>query len=107
MKLDITNAYGEVDRAAILRSLRQVAPGLVPLYLASYANNPTLFHSNGTWAGECRRGVKQGDPLATLLFCLAIDGPLGELDSALKDGPCTGAWSYADDILGASSDLEG
>ena len=70
--IDMRNAYGEVSRAAILRGLYRYCPQLVRWFIITYGEDTQLFHSIHGHVGSVCTGVKQGDPLSTLYFAVAI-----------------------------------
>ena len=78
LKLDFKNAFNNIDRAAILHTLYNT-PELSDLYrIANFAYaQPSLLlvsqdRNQATHTIHSKNGVKQGDPLSTLLFCLAL-----------------------------------
>src|SRR5688572_9047112 len=74
VKLDFANAFNSVRRDAVLEAVARHRPDLVAFTNAAYGS-PSLL-----WAGDSlllsAEGVQQGDPLGSLLFCLALDAPL-------------------------------
>ena len=74
---DLTNAYNKVDRNIIMRRLKKLLPELVP-YVSFLFNTPGHGYYNGVHILISLAGVKQGEPLSTLLFCLANDEILSE-----------------------------
>ncbi len=61
-----------MSRAAILRGLYQYCPQLVRWFIITYGEDTQLFHSIHGHVGRVCTGVKQGDPLSTLFFAVAI-----------------------------------
>ena len=102
LKTDIKNAYGTVLRTAILRGLRKYAPGLVRWFIISYGGPTRLFHSVHGFVGWVREGVKQGDPMATILFAVALQEAIIRINEHVRNqhgGVATArAWGFADDI---------
>ena len=73
LKVDISNAFNSCDRAAMLQKL-YATPQLAPLYrIADFGYSAPsqllLQRCDGLSIQSCN-GVRQGDPLACLLFCL-------------------------------------
>ena len=73
LQLDITNAFNSCDRARLLRELYAL-PGLQSMFrIADFAySQPSalvLSGSDGLMI-ESAQGVRQGDPLSALLFCV-------------------------------------
>jgi hypothetical protein len=75
--MDMKNAYGQVLREAILRGLYEYAPHL---RIITYGSDTRLFHSLHGFVGWVKTGVKQGDPLSTLFFAVALQAALIEID---------------------------
>ena len=98
LKTDIKNACGSV--------LRKYAPGLVRWFIISYGGPTRLFHSVHGFVGWVREGVKQGDPMATILFAVALQESIIRINEHVRnmhdDAPTARAWAFADDI-----DLQG
>ena len=82
LKIDISNAFNSCDRAIMLRKL-YATPELSSLYRIAdlaYSAPSTLLpqHCDGA-SIESSNGVRQGDPLACLLFCLYMRELYAEL----------------------------
>ena len=73
LQLDIANAFNSCDRARLLSELYAL-PGLQPVYrLADFAYAQSSALVLGGCDGkmiESVQGVRQGDPLSALLFCV-------------------------------------
>jgi hypothetical protein len=73
LQLDITNAFNSCDRARVLSELYAL-PDLQPLFrIADYAySRPSALVLSGCdgLMIESAQGVRQGDPLSALLFCV-------------------------------------
>ena len=72
LKLDFANAYCTVHREVFLAKIKS-NPELSCLYSfvkMRYGQESTLMF--GTHPIACQTGVQQGDPLGSLLFCLAL-----------------------------------
>ena len=97
LQLDITNAFNSCDRAHLLRELYAL-PELQPLYRIddfAYTQTSALVLSgcDGLMI-ESAQGVRQGDPLSALLFCVYLRPVLQQVSEA------TGVrvYGYFDDI---------
>jgi hypothetical protein len=69
LQLDFQNAFGLVSRAKFLAQIKALCPGLLP-YVVLLRGEAHFFV--GQHGVSATRGVHQGDPLAALLFALAI-----------------------------------
>ena len=110
VSLDVAKAFDSVSHHAISAVLgRTGLPGEFTNYTAQlYANSTTRFEVEGVRSEpfQVRRGVRQGDPLSSLLFCLVVDEVLRSVprDVGYEIGGCRiNAFAYADDIILVSS----
>jgi hypothetical protein len=71
LQIDFTNAFNLVDRSQMLAQVREHAPTLLRWVSSMYVAPSPLF-LNGSAAMTSCTGVRQGDPLGPLLFCLAL-----------------------------------
>eukprot|EP00873_Tetraselmis_striata_P006610 jgi/Tetstr1/426874/TSEL_017088.t1 len=107
--LDIRNAFNEVSRGAILYGLLQHPRlhGLIPFFQMLYDRPSDLYYyatdDPGTLRAtlQSRTGVRQGDVLAPLYFCLAIAGPVQAV--VARTAADTFCQSFADDCGAATA----
>jgi hypothetical protein len=97
LKLDITNAFNSCDRAAMLRKL-YATPQLGQLYrIADFgysAPSQLLLQRCDGLSIESTNGVRQGDPLACLLFCLYMK----DVYEAVARQADVTLYAYVDDL---------
>ncbi len=73
----IKNAFNLTPRRLMLEGLQAFCPRLIPWFRWAYGEPSPLV-------GSSQRGCRQGDPLAALLFCVAIQGALKEVSDLLQ-----------------------
>ena len=104
LSVDARNAFNAISREAILAAL-QANPRLhclIPAFKMLYLDRPTelLYYENGPNSAPrvilSRRGVRQGCPLGSALFCIALTPVLRRL--RLLAGPEAIALSFVDDM---------
>lgn len=103
--LDVTNAYGCISRTAILDAV--TATGCSPLvdYFTFLYGSEIPILTRGFASASAQTGILQGDPLAPLLFCLALDPILRHTQSSMASGL---VMAFLDDVTltGPASDLD-
>jgi hypothetical protein len=105
LKVDTSNAFNSCDRALVLRKL-YATPELSPLFrIADFAYSAPstllLQHCDGA-SIESRNGVRQGDPLACLLFCVYMR----ELYAQLAGEAKVELYGFVDDLHIVGSPVE-
>ena len=88
VSLDLRNAFGSLDRDAVLAKVQEHAPGLLP-YARLFLGRRSAYRylsSNGTGGLlYADQGVDQGDPLAPAFLAVTIREPLERLEARLRD----------------------
>jgi hypothetical protein len=93
-KVDAINAYNTIDRFKVASSLisNELLAKLWSLFELQYARpGPLLVYQDGALIAvlESRQGVRQGDPMSSLLFALTIQPLLEELASSFPSANFT------------------
>eukprot|EP00666_Eupelagonemidae_sp_cell4sb_P017976 gene17976-biopygen815 len=83
LKLDFSNAFNQVNRAAVLRAVRDRLPQLLPWVHWCYSA-PSNLRLGAFAPLASAEGVQQGDPLGPLLFALVVQ-PLAERLAGVGD----------------------
>jgi hypothetical protein len=89
VKLDFTNAFNTVRRDLILDTVAEKIPQLYRFVHATYSCEAKLAYGSHTILS--REGTQQGDPIAALEFCEAIQKLLLQLQANTRFG-------YMDDL---------
>ena len=104
VKIDFTNAFNCVSRQAFLEQCRHHFPGLSRWAEWCYARPSKLYFGSETISSE--NGVQQGDPIGPLLFALALQPLLLDLERGRSDQGLQLVYSYLDDLILAGNQKE-
>jgi hypothetical protein len=89
--MDCKNAFNSVSRAAVLRQVRERLPQAMGYFNLCYSHEAKLFMDTdgGTAQLYSRQGVRQGDPMGTMLFSLALQPTVERIgDGGYYQGIC-------------------
>ena len=112
--LDVAKAFDSVSHESLLAACSRAGiPSPLLAYISSvYSRSTTRLWVNGEKSEPiaCRQGVRQGDPLSSMLFNFVVDWALSSLDPA--EGASIGKESvthgaFADDQFIASDSITG
>lgn len=115
VSLDVAKAFDAVSHQAITSALTEtgVPEVLVSYIRTAYVNSTTFLEVHGKRSDNIvvGRGVRQGDPMSTIIFSLVTDRILRAIPDtvgyALDHGHLINAVAYADDICLISSSTTG
>ena len=101
---DFSNAFNTMSRREMADAIRERFPDLLPFFNWSYGHAADLRLGTGFLVCSSSTGVRQGDPLGPLFFCLGIQRVLEEM---AKDHPEVHFMFYLDDgtLFGTRSHL--
>ncbi|KAL0206710.1 hypothetical protein P9112_002017 [Eukaryota sp. TZLM1-RC] len=94
MSFNFSNAFNSLSRCSIHGALLQYKPELMPYFQSTCSTNSNLHFGNSILI--ISSGVKQGDPLGPLLFCLAIHPILLQIQEMF---PFLKMIAYMDDVV--------
>jgi hypothetical protein len=81
--VDVVNVFNEVRRQCMIDAVEQRAPTLLPMVAWAYGQpSRLLVLGSQDESIASQRGIKQGDPLGPLLFCLAVQPALEAVQRA-------------------------
>lgn len=83
INLDISNAFNTIPRKLMWRGVCETCPELCRWFQWAYGAPTELRLSDGSIACMSETGSRQGDPLASLIFCLGFQYGLRELSARL------------------------
>ena len=105
LSLDIRNGFNVTRHLPVYNALaaKPALRGLIPFFRFAYDKPAELWSSSGELVGTAATGLRQGDNLASLYFCLVIDPCLQEIAQTLhgaEQGPnrTTAVSAYIDDV---------
>lgn len=105
INLDLTNAFGTMSRKKMFRGMKEFCPALTPWFMWAYGEDGDLRSRDGDIVGINKRGVRQGDPLAPLCFCVGLQASLKEFQRGVVAGlkshnfdPACLIYGFMDDI---------
>jgi hypothetical protein len=94
-QLDMENAFGSISRLAIYDAINRDFPALLPYYHWAYKGATDMVLASGELLAESTSGVRQGDPLGPMFFCMGIQRALEHVGALY---PNHEIMSYMDDI---------
>lgn len=105
IKTDVTNAYGSVSRNSIFQALQAQDSKFSPLvdYVAAIYGRPNLLLLRGNHIQLAHTGILQGDPMAPLLFCMAIHSVI---EAAKEQIPNGNIYAFIDDVTIVGDPIE-
>ena len=103
--VDVTNAFNCVSRSAVFSGVESLVPGLAAYVRWAYGTTSPMYADDGTYVGTCGTGVRQGDPLGSLLFSVAIHPVLAAVAERYPEVAVLG---YLDDgtLIGVREDVD-
>ncbi len=83
--VDFSNAFNTLRRSVIDTEVAARFPDLLPYFRFAYGRPTVLRGPDGIQMAVSATGVRQGDPLGPLLFCLGLDRVLRDVAAAFPD----------------------
>ena len=93
--VDCTNAFNTITRQSFLHYSQTHHPEFVPFICWAYGTASPLILNSGSQVCSSATGVRQGDPMGSVLFSLGLQPTLVALSSAFPDVIVR---AYIDDI---------
>ena len=93
--VDFKNAFNTIRRGTIARAVLEHAPNLYRFFCWAYGSESPLFSNDGSLLATSCTGVRQGDPLGPLFFCLGLHSLLKKLQDRF---PKVSVLAYIDDV---------
>jgi hypothetical protein len=84
VNLDLTNAFNTIRRRLMWQGVLRQAPDLGHWFRWAYGQPTDLRLTNGQVACRSKTGSRQGDPLASLIFCLGFQFLLEDISWELR-----------------------
>jgi hypothetical protein len=104
VQLDVSNAFNEIPRGKVATAVKQYAPKLMRWFRSFYGMETGLRTASGELVGTSATGVRQGDPMAMLLYAVGFQSVLVNIERCIqrhKESTGSrlpvGTFGYADD----------
>jgi hypothetical protein len=101
VSLDVNNAFNSMRRRHMWYGILRYCPNLLPFFKAIYGGRSQLRNSNGDVLCYNETGIRQGDPLALLFYCLGLQEFLHQIDGKVRQicqHESSATFAFADDI---------
>ena len=100
MLIDASNAFNSINRKAFLHNVKVICPSIATFTNNCYSSPARLFVVGGTEI-QSAEGTTQGDPMAGLVYAIAIIPLiLWSMADLQENASDTKAIGYADDLFG-------
>jgi hypothetical protein len=97
--LDFANGYGSLHRDAIFQAVRTHLPQALPYVQWAYGGTVELHTRNGEVCVKMERGVKQGDPMAPIIFALVLHEAIADIVTDMEEFRGVSVWAFLDDLI--------